>query len=406
MPPKLTLPSNARPMVACMACRKGSCPLQVVIRSNKPDGVPAKCFACDKVYPVPNVSFGAIDHQDKKTKGWGKGRGKEDAPPKKAEEKEKNKQIAQLQQELAALKRNVVQTKPDKEGDDVQADDKQKARLKELDVQLRECRNIKPELRSRFGVDDEIAKLVAEKDDIIGAIRKAKPKDERIGSLEAFEKRIHNKVTSIQSEVEALEEEQRLVLDKLADKKKLLEETQTTLAKARKELAELLSPPAEGPSGRTTPSTPTFAAHAPAFLSGLLKLIDQEKIDGLCNSLGMDPKLLENEAAALVNVVASQAAAAPAAASASSGQQAVPSATQPVKVDGRPEEKQEKQEEEQAQADQEMADLDDDYEDFFDEDDSTPAEQRTAILEKLRARGKVRKTAAPAQGKGVRKLGK
>ena len=67
MAPKLGKATLVCSRVGC----KGTCPLHVVVRSNKADGVPAKCFTCERKYVVPKdfIAGGGA-------KGSGKGRRK------------------------------------------------------------------------------------------------------------------------------------------------------------------------------------------------------------------------------------------------------------------------------------------------------------------------------------------
>jgi hypothetical protein len=92
----LTMLKVAKASVICLrpGC-KGTCPLHVVIRSNKPDGVPATCFQCERVFKAPS-GFSTDDKGARK--GSGKGGGGQG---------EGSKNNKKLQDELKALKAEI-----------------------------------------------------------------------------------------------------------------------------------------------------------------------------------------------------------------------------------------------------------------------------------------------------------
>ena len=93
-------PKTFRPKVACLrpGC-DGTCPLHVVLRSNKPDGVPAKCFKCDQTFKKP-VGVSVEGQPNKKKEGGGG----DDA---------KDRELRQLRGEIQALKAKQAGAAPE-----------------------------------------------------------------------------------------------------------------------------------------------------------------------------------------------------------------------------------------------------------------------------------------------------
>jgi hypothetical protein len=186
--------------VVKVACLKagcvGCCPLAVVVRSNKADGVPAKCQVCGMVFAVP---ASAKDAPRGKAKGKGEGSGKDKgkgAGKPSGGVKDLQAVVSQLQAEVASLKSQRCQAaaaSPPPETAVVvsamSACDKLEAAS--LQKQIQQVNDMDPALRivlceSKGGFEAFVAQLQQQRQQIFAKHRGTQPVDVQKAKCEAY----------------------------------------------------------------------------------------------------------------------------------------------------------------------------------------------------------------------------
>ena len=137
----------------------GTCPLSVVVRGSQKDGIPAKCYLCDRKYKLPPGAAGLQQGGRKASKATNGERARRvDDNGAQAARKllaEKDKRIAALQQQLAAgsVMHVDAEEAADKPSEKVQGLLQQIKGIKEMDESTRAI------LQPQGGYDAVLEKL-------------------------------------------------------------------------------------------------------------------------------------------------------------------------------------------------------------------------------------------------------
>ena len=232
---------QARASVRCTkpGCT-GSCPVNVVRRSNQPDGVPAKCLLCERRYKVP-PGVDAAPKQHAKTKGsWS--------------EAGFHKELLALKKELEALKgaKDARESPPSRSlaknelasPDNVPMPADDRAAVKALQLQIQQLKELTPELRNSLceakgGYEAFSACLEMQRQQIFAKHRGSMP----IG-LQKQKSQLHldfvqKRRDQAQSALDSLQTQQEELADKIAQQQQTLADAEVKLQAAKIEAATI-----------------------------------------------------------------------------------------------------------------------------------------------------------------------
>ena len=238
----------------------GSCQLSVVLRSNKADGIPAKCMVCERKYKVPAGAGTAVQLQTKKG-----------SQSRLGADGKLQEQLRALREEVKSLK--AAQASPGGEANEVviavddQPDEAGRERVKSLREKLRLLQNMDPSLRSYLDGQGGHSKAVADlEQELRGACtaqRESKPLATQKVSAEAHLRRVAKQHELAVTRLSELQKQQELLAKKISE-----QEAETTAAgvlvtAAKQEVASVAERIAADLRGAPTETVAPAKAAAP-----------------------------------------------------------------------------------------------------------------------------------------------
>ncbi len=219
----------ARPKVACTkAGCSGTCPLHVVLRSNRQDGVPAKCFVCDRKFKVP-PGAGLQPKQPKNKQLLG------DPSIKKELEAVKKELQALKAAQVAPTATEVTATAGDC------ADTGLQAELKAARTEISFLRSMDAThhglIRDGFGA--ALAAAEAKRDSILARQRGGLPVKAQLAKAQAHVESTAKRLEAEQKKSQQLAAEQTALAERLAQQTAATAAAATKLSAAKAELAAI-----------------------------------------------------------------------------------------------------------------------------------------------------------------------
>jgi hypothetical protein len=250
------LVSGKKTSRAIIPCSKhgctGSCPLSVVLRSNKKDGVPAACLVCDRRYKVPAGTA---------------------APPKKGS----TQGGSAVQKELLALKKEIAELKSSKPAacgaspeselastDNVPLPAEDRAAVKALQQQIQQLKDLAPELRNSLceakgGYEAFSASLEQQRQQIFAKHRGSMPLQMRKQKSQLFLESVQKRKDQAQIALDTLQKQQAELTEKIAQQQQTLADAETKLQAAKIEadtIAQAAALEGTAAAGSTVPTQP------------------------------------------------------------------------------------------------------------------------------------------------------
>ena len=224
---------------ASVQCAKpgciGSCPFNVVRRSNQNDGVPAKCLLCDRRYKVPPDTGASAKQQAK--------------PAGSSGNSAVHKELLALKKELAALKAAKAPSDTSPTGAQASAEalalsDDDKAAVKVLQKQVQQLKELGPELRASLcdpqgGYETFVASLEDKRQAIFAKHRGTMPLDVQRQKSQQFLKNVQKHRDDAESALTELQRQSNDLEEKVARQRQCLAEAEVKLQAAKLEAATL-----------------------------------------------------------------------------------------------------------------------------------------------------------------------
>ena len=232
---------QARASVQCAkpGCT-GSCPINVIRRSNQKDGVPAKCLVCDRRYKVPPDNVSPAKQQAK--------------PACSNSNPSVHKELLALKKELATLKAAKspceAPTGSLPSAETLALSDEDKAAVKALQKQIQQLKELGPELRSSLcdphgGYDTFVARLEGKRQAIFAKHRSTMPLEVQRQKCQQFLKGVQKHRDDAESELADLQRQRSDLDEKIARQAQCLADAEIKLQAAKMEAATLAQAAAE-----------------------------------------------------------------------------------------------------------------------------------------------------------------
>jgi DNA repair exonuclease SbcCD ATPase subunit len=255
--------NGVKPKVLCSktGCR-GSCPLAVVLRSNKADGIPAKCQVCDKKFPVPANAKALQQGNDKGAS--------------KSGEKDLQALVCQLQAEVKSLKAQGTTSfdTPASAGagdaNAMSATDKIEAAA--LQKQIQQINDMDSTLRdllceSKGGYEAFVAQLQQKRQQIFAKHRSALPIELQKSKSEAHLRNVQRSKDEADAKLAELQEQQ-LVLQAMVERQSVLvANADSKVQSAKNELATITQQAAAGALAEVLGASPPQDVGRPTALT-------------------------------------------------------------------------------------------------------------------------------------------
>jgi hypothetical protein len=298
----------------------GSCPLNVVLRSNQKDGIPAKCFECGSKYKVPAGT--APPQNQKSSHNTGRGNGSD----------------ARLQDQLRALREEVKSLKAaakqeTKASDDtgevaMVGDEAAREKVRCLREKLKSFHNmdvaLRPYLDAQRGYDKLAADLERELQATCAAQREAKPLSTQKASAEAHLQKVAKLQESTTAQLAKLQEQHDRIAAQLSAKQAEATMVALQVEAAKQEVASIAekiaadlrgSPQRPGPVA-TTLSAAAIEQQEVSLVRDIFKLVPEPELEKACAAHGISSGEVVSKTQAILAKCDAQAAMAVSVASA------------------------------------------------------------------------------------------
>jgi hypothetical protein len=263
----------------------GSCPLAVILRGSKPDGIPAKCFQCDKVYVVPKN----VDVQARATGT--------------------NKEIIDLKEQVRvlnkALQARATREEPEQQQNTaMEVDNASKELHDKVSLLQKELASIKrtPEelhylFESRGGHEGAIQECIQRLEVARQGLRESKPIEQRRAAAEGHLKKTRKEVDQSNACLAELQKTRDEVEARIAKQQAVCADKLKASEAAAKQCAELAgglaaAPPAAAPILQL--DLPVIDGPEVACIQELLQFVDVSRVEEVCKSHAIDPKVVND----------------------------------------------------------------------------------------------------------------
>ena len=283
----------------------GSCPLSVVVRSNKADGAPAKCFICDQKYGLPKGAQQRIaagkeaSKRNAMAKGLGKGKGKEPNPSKADADLARQAKSAQnalekLKEEMRELKESI-KGKPSDEGNGTPPSEEVtqvNSQIREVEKSIYALGELPIVLRTMFypkdgDYDAKIKDLERQKAELLGKKMGFKPLDLRESSAKTFADKCAKQLDEAEKDKGKIAEEIQALQERLHAQATIVMDRRTKSTKANEELAKIKEEVATAARNSLPASKVEHEGDAAGKPPGTI----------VCDALSSDPRATEFELA-------------------------------------------------------------------------------------------------------------